>query len=230
MCWATQPVGLSVISSTILNAIGRVRAVTLDRGWLFTDLGPFRDGDATYNLYPYESLPALPTHLFGHGFQWLPAARDSEEHAPMEPIEITSWYVDLDVPESFRAFMSSRDLLASMPSNTACWWTLSEAPIPSPLGDGAKMVNFLNDQQCCVYWYLYVWPDGRHSVVAGGLDYHETVDPETARHDLLQVAPDFEQFIYRFWVENVAWFEAVDEEREWDDLSERVRDYLTHYR
>lgn len=214
-----------------------VRAVTLDTGWIFTDLGPYRDGEGTYSFYPAKSLPALPTCLFGKGYQWLPVrpqdpgSDDDEAAALMEPIDVHSWYVDLDVPESFRAFMSRRDLLGSIPSNTACWWTLSEAPIPSPLGDGAKMVNFLNDQQCCVYWYLYLWPDGSHGVVAGGLDYdEEAVDPETARHDLVLVAPDFEHFLYRFWVENVAWFEAVDEEREWDELSPPVRDYLSHYR
>jgi hypothetical protein len=215
--------------------------VTLDStGWIFSDLGPYRDGEGTYSLYPAKSLPPLPTHLFGKDYQWLPVVDqqepqgdddDDDETSLMEPIDVESWYVDLDVPESFRAFMSRPDLLASVPSNTACWWTLSDAPIASPLGDGAKMVNFLNDQQCCVYWYLYVWPDGRHAVVAGGLDYDdETVEPETARHDLVLVAPDFEQFLYRFWVENVAWFEAVQQDREWDDLSPPVRDYLSHYR
>jgi hypothetical protein len=39
----------------------------------------------------------------------------------------------------------------------------------------------------------------------------------------------FEQFIYRFWVENLAWFEVVDQDRGWDDLPPAVRDYLAHY-
>lgn len=208
-----------------------MRAVTLDSGWIFTDLGPYRGGEGMFNFYPEDSLPALPTELFGQGFRWLPThGPESEEHDYMAPIDASPQLEKLEVPESFRAFMSRADLLTSIPSNTACWWTLSDEPIPSPLGDGATMVNFLNDQQYCVLWYLYQWPDGRHGVVAGGLDYSETVEPDDARQDLALVAHDFEQFVYRFWVENLAWFETVDEEREWDDLSQPVRDYLAHYR
>jgi len=220
--------------------------VTLDTGWIFTDIPPYRGGEGMFNFYSDEDLPPLPTHLFAKGYEWLPTLEtdetnegdegDVEERDYMTPIDAEAALERLDVPESFRAFMSRRELLASIPSNTACWWTLSPEPIPSPLGDGATMVNFLNDQQYCVLWYLYLWPDGRHGVVAGGLDYGETgetgetVDPETAQQDLVLVAPDFEQFIYRFWVENLAWFEAVDEEREWDELSPPVRDYLAFYR
>jgi hypothetical protein len=207
-----------------------VRAVTFDRGWIFTNLGPYREGKGTYTFYPAEGLPPLPDHLFGNGFAWLPIAPGSGQREHMEPINVTSWYADFDAPESFRAFMTRPDLLASVPSNTACWWILPPEPTLSPLGDGAKMVTFLVDQQCCVYWHLYVWPDGRHAVVAGALDYDEPVEPEAAEQDLVLVAPDFEQFLYRFWVENVAWYETVDEQLEWDELSAPVRDYLAFYR
>jgi hypothetical protein len=44
------------------------------------------------------------------------------------------------------------------------------------------------------------------------------------------VARDFESFLYRFRVENLAWFEVVDQERDWAQLSPAVRDYLYHYR
>lgn len=40
------------------------------------------------------------------------------------------------------------------------------------------------------------------------------------------MADDFARFLYRFWVENTAWYEAVHEERDEKNFSPAVRDYL----
>jgi hypothetical protein len=47
---------------------------------------------------------------------------------------------------------------------------------------------------------------------------------------VMWVAPDFEHFVYRYWIENVTYHEVVNQRREWADLSPAVRGYLSHYR
>jgi len=43
------------------------------------------------------------------------------------------------------------------------------------------------------------------------------------------VAPGFEAFLYRFWVENLAWFELNEWGRPPAELDPAVRAYLSHY-
>jgi hypothetical protein len=192
----------------------------MQTGWVFTSLGPFREGEGTYSLYPADSLPPLPTGLFGQDFAWIPPGpHDDVEY--MEPIDVDAQTLSVDgLPKSFTTFMSRPDHLAAIPSNTACYWQVSP---PGPAGDGARLMLFLVDQQSCVFWYLYLRADGTHAVVASG-------SPQPQAADLLLVSDDFEAFIYRFWVENLAWFEVVDQEREWTDLSLPVAEYLDPYR
>ncbi|MFC6018915.1 hypothetical protein ACFP2T_22245 [Plantactinospora solaniradicis] len=219
-------------------------AVELNQGWVGSDLGDYRESAATYRGYPVDSLPPLPEERFDGSFHWLaevpivdPETSDIEydiEIEYMTPIEAgpTLRALGPGLPASFTAFMSRPELLAAVPSCTACWWDLSTAPVPSPLGDGARLVRFLNDQQGCVFWYLYLLPDGGHRIACGTYQYDadEPVGAAEAAADLVQVAPDFEHFVYRFWVENVAWFELVGANLDWDELSPPVRDYLRPYR
>ena len=45
-----------------------------------------------------------------------------------------------------------------------------------------------------------------------------------------KVAEGFEPFLYRFWIENLAWFLTVDQDAQWEDLPAPVAGYLAHYR
>jgi hypothetical protein len=204
--------------------------VRLAKGWFGTEIDGFRAGDGTYDLYPPETLPPLPESVFDGTFAWLPA---QPAGACMEPIDAAGALDSLgaDLPATFVTFMSRPGLHRAVPSCTGCWWDLSKMRIPSPVQPGAELVRFLNDQQGCLYWYLHLFPDGRHRVVAGGIRYDDgPVGEREALNDLVEVAPDIEHFLYRFWVENAAWFEVVDEQRDWTDLSAPVRAYLSHYR
>lgn len=43
------------------------------------------------------------------------------------------------------------------------------------------------------------------------------------------IAPDFESYLYRDWIETASWHEAVIQQRPWPALSPDVRGYLRHY-
>ncbi|MEV4756446.1 hypothetical protein AB0J86_15210 [Micromonospora sp. NPDC049559] len=214
----------------------------LNQGWVGTDLGRYRECPSTYGAFPIESLPPLPTERFDGTFAWLAEAPvggltsdDEDEEYDIEYLEPIDGAplerLGSDLPASFTAFMRRPELLSAVPSCTACWWDLTPAVTPSPLGDGARLVRFLNDQQGCCFWYLYLLPDGGHRVVCGVEQYDAyEVDADSAAADLVVVAPDFESFVYRFWVENLTWFEVVRANRSWDELSEPVRAYLGPYR
>jgi hypothetical protein len=197
---------------------------TFADGWFGTDLGPYRECGGTYDLFPADSLPPLPP-LDG-SFGWLPLVqRDGLEY--MDPA--TDVTLDETLPASFVDFMSRPDRRAAIPSCTACYWHMSPA-VPSPVGDGARLVRFLNDQQDVLLWWLYLRPDGTHTVVCGGIPYDTfAASAEQARAALVTVAPGFEAFLYRFWVENLAWFELNEWGRPPAELDPAVRAYLSHY-
>ena len=198
-------------------------------GWFGSDLGEFRPCDGTYDLYPADSLPPLPVDRFGAGLGWLAGAGVPAVGMPATKLPPG---LAVPLPPDFERFMERPDLHAAVPSCTACYWDVSGKTASGPLDDGATLLRFLNDQQGCLYWYLYLLPDGQHRVVCGGGWYD---DPYPDAHtdmlrDLVVVAPDFEQFLYRFWIENTAWFELVEDELPWDELSRPVAEYLAHYR
>jgi hypothetical protein len=119
---------------------------------------------------------------------------------------------------------------------TGGWTDISE-PLPSPVEPGAFLVRFLRDQQDCVIWYLYLRPSGEAFVVHSHLDYEDEARRGGAQTDLgpaqeqmtaiLWCAPSFEEFAYRFWVENRLW-RAV-RAGDLSQLEPRLRDYLRHY-
>lgn len=200
---------------------------TFASGWFGTDLGPYRQCRGTYDLFPAESLPPLPA-LDG-SFGWLPVVPgDGLDY--MDPVpDLTLDPINATLPPSFVSFMDRPERRAAIPSCTACYWSVSAA-VPSPVGDGAHLVRFLNDQQDVLLWHLYLRPDGGHEVVCGGIpydSYHATA--EQTRADLVSVAPGFEEFMYRFWVENLAWFQLNELGRPFAQLDPAVRDYLSHY-
>jgi hypothetical protein len=199
---------------------------TFASGWFGTDLGPYRACGGTYDLFPADSLPPLPP-LDG-SFGWLPTLEGGMEYMDPAP-GLTVDGIGVALPPSFVSFMARPEWRAAIPSCTACYWSLSAA-VPSPVGDGAHLVRFLNDQQDVLFWWLYLRPDGGHQVVCGNIPYDSyQASAEQARADLVTVAPGFEEFVYRFWVENLAWFELNEMGRSLAELDPAVREYLSHY-
>jgi hypothetical protein len=220
-------------------------AVEFTRGWWGTGLADYRGCGGTYQAYPEDDVPALSDELFDGTFPWLtpkaagPDAFYMTDDVPRDRLDAVARRLadaGLSLPRPFVTFMADERSRHAVPSCTSCYWDLVEEPVPSPIEPDARLVRFLNDQQGCLFWSLYLRPGGESFVVCTthphdppGDDPDERIGPAEMLADTLWVAPDFERFIYRFWLENVVWFHTVWNRREIADLPERVRRYLAHY-
>ena len=183
-----------------------------------------------------------PTQFSG-AFQWLGGVGDvlPEKVTKLACLAADLMASGLTLPQDFVTFQTSSNLYGSLDqvSVTGCWTDISE-PLPSPVEPGAFLVRFLRDQQDCVLWYLYLRSSEEAFVVHSYLDYEYEYEArrngEQTQADLddaqeqpaaiLWCAPSFEEFAYRFWVENRLWraVRGADLSR----LEPRLRDYLRH--
>ncbi|MFC7246021.1 hypothetical protein ACFQO7_26385 [Catellatospora aurea] len=207
--------------------------MTIKNGWISFGLGRFRPVYGTYGGTLGAVLPTLPRDHPGGLHEWMrelvPLGDLAKGEYGMDtlggPVAATEYPAAL--PESFAAFMADPLLRDSVPTCTSCYWEAGLPTAASPVREGARLVRFLNDRQGCVFWYLHLLPDGSHEVLAGSEAYDEyEVAPEQAAEDLWRVAPDFDEFIARFWIENLAWYELVGQDRTDDELSAPVRAYV----
>ncbi|BCJ76492.1 hypothetical protein CS0771_60360 [Catellatospora sp. IY07-71] len=213
--------------------------MTIEDGWIAFDLGRFRRHEAEFATYSGSSPTALPT---------LPVAHPGGLHAwmrelvplgdlaagPYGLVTLTDGAPvgehEAALPEQFVAFMADPVLRDNVPTCTSCYWEPELPVAASPVHEGAQLVRFLNDQQGCLFWYLHLLPGGGHEVLCGGHAYDEYEVPrDEALEDLVRVAGDFDGFIARFWIENLAWFEVVGQKRPDESLSGPVWEYVRQY-
>jgi hypothetical protein len=209
-------------------------------GWYSFDLGKYRPCDGTYCYYDYNSIPPLDFKQFEGKFDWLQPLAGGNPGAlaapvPDKPIlkklaklEESAKNLNLTLPAPFLTFMRNTRWQADIPSCTACYFDLSEAPIPNPLQEKHYTIRFLNDQQDVLLWYLYLNTDGDSCVVVSPIPFDDTEEdiPEAAtKAHTLYCAETFESFIYRFWIENVIWFSFEDG----NTLTEAQKAYLAYY-
>ncbi|MER6197054.1 hypothetical protein ABT234_06710 [Streptomyces sp. NPDC001586] len=215
--------------------------VPFPTGWCATDLGRFRPCASTYEVYPVESLPPVaPAHLDGR-FDWLGGVDGPrsahEEHLAALARDLAETGPAL--PEGFAAFYGSERLHRAFDevSVTGCWSHLS-GPLRSPVEEGARLVRFLRDQQDCVIWYLYLRPCGEAFVVFSHLELESAgwwADGEPTEEvraavaaSLMRCADTFEEFAYRFVVENELWMQANSTGSD-GPLAPRLQAYADHY-
>src|SRR5205823_223119 len=103
-----------------------------------------------------------------------------------------------------------------IPSCTACYFDAPDRLVE--MGDRGVLFRFLNDQQWCILWYLYLGADGKQAIVASSrpLDVDDQCLNSTTNHEEAELwicAPDFETFLFRFWLENNIWFIQHDRHR-----------------
>ena len=181
----------------------------------------------TYTLIPYDKLPAIEQNRFDGSFGWLPPlangdlALDFDEARVDQPLQLDSLRAEakrlgLTIPDSFTKFITTPEIYRRVPTCTACYLDLSERLLEPPVNAPGRFLRFLNDQQTCVLWYLYLRPDGEHAVVAGTPEWPddaegETLDDVVTLEDLVFCAPDFEGFVYRFWMENTILYALFEE-------------------
>jgi len=162
---------------------------------------------------------------------------DSDEGARMATLAADAQRLGLTLPPAFVSFMTNLALQERIPSCTACEFALPERIVPS-LGDGdGFLISFLHDQQDVLLWYLYLTPIGDSRVVVSPYDFDIAgADPSGAATltdeqraaviaNTFVCAASFEEFLYRFWLENTIWF-ALDSRQ---PLTAEQQRYVAHY-
>lgn len=217
--------------------------------WLNFDLGTLREWRGTYGTWSYDALPPLPLNELRGEFQYLKARRSRVQRLVAGyQHELERMQADaakgVRLPEVFVKFMSNRALHGTYRSVTDCYFTLPDEYTPiraNPSGEGVH-VHFYRDSQDCVLWDLYVHASGSHCVIARWFDYFEPEppDPEDDRPPYTGprawfVAPSFEAFVYRVWIENQIWYiqhaDYLRGEGETPPASTpAIQAYMDHYR
>lgn len=208
------------------------------RVWAATDLGDHRPSSmfATYSGWDYDTLPPLdPARL--KGFAW---GGEAAASAP-DPDRVTFLATvartlpeGMVLPDAFVYFLSRPRLyeLLDEVSTTACYIDVSEA-VPSPVEPDARVIRFFRDQQDCLFWYLYLRPDGTSFIAESdwSIDWDYEEDDEEREEDgeirFSWTGPGVEEFAYRYWLECKAWYVVSDY---FDgELTEEIAAYLAHY-
>jgi hypothetical protein len=213
--------------------------------WLSIELEGYRNHPelTTYSSFSYENLPPLPTDLFRGDFEWL---KESKQHgaedesvdlsSQVEQLLMTTSQIQLILPDEFVRFMKSPNLPNRIRSCTDCFFELSNEIVKSPTNEGGYLIRFLSDSQGCLFWYLYLIKTGEHCIVVsdkmlgteGELLYDDVVTEDSDEESYICFcARSFEEFIYRFWIENEIWYAlSYDEE----PLTQEQEDYVVHYK
>jgi hypothetical protein len=190
-------------------------------GWYTAGHGKLWNCDQTYCLVPYSSLPLLEQELFRDEFQWLTGLENELQNTMenergrttenLDSLIYAAKQVNLRLPHDFIKFMRTPHLQNQIPSCTGCYFDLSDRLITCPNKEDGYLIRFLNDQQTVLMWYLYINQQNDCGVVVALprlLDnaISESFDDVFVPQEILFCAPSFEEFLYRFWIENKIWF------------------------
>lgn len=204
-------------------------------GWYGQGLGEYRPGDSTYDCYPPEELPPILVPLTGT-FDWLRAVPEhAQSIAPST--ERTAAALNrlltanpTDLPRDFVEFFRSPSLWPRIRSCTDCYLDLDSAAVGIRDGSG-RLIRFMSDSQGCKHWHLYISPCWtQHWVVATyrytGSEHAHLQDGLPHPKDITTCAGSFEEFAYRFWLENEVWFALHNK----CTMPEGGPEYLAFYR
>lgn len=177
--------------------------------------------------------------MAGADFEWLRRAptpedplviRDQllEEFGPqLDRLDRDAAALGLVIPPGLRTFLTSVELHRRVPTCTLCFLDLGSRLIAIPSAVPGRLLRFMNDQQCCVVWYVHLQPGGGHAIVFGMPNWIEGAEGESLEDvaeptELTTCASTIQEFVHRFWLENRLWY-ALEERRE---LSPGERDYV----
>lgn len=196
------------------------------KGWYTPGGELYERDDGTYCFLAFEQLPALDQLLFNGEFQWLipregfeGGVYNGDMKEQLDRIVSSARNLDVEIPDSFQVFFNNSELQKRVPTCTACYLDLSGDIIKFPHSKDTYLLRFLNDQQSVLLWYLCVNAEGEHCVLLSHY-YHEEeiqkelygeeIDDEVLINNTAICSPSFEEFIYRFWIENILWFCLTD--------------------
>ncbi len=221
-------------------------------GWWSIELPEFRPHPklSTYSLFSYSDLPPIVEEI-DDDFHWL-KSQSVKESSLIEGSypdggrpnltkldKIASEY-NLKLPMSFTTFIHSTELHERIRSCTDCYLDLADRAVRTKGTIQGCLVHFLSDSQWVLHWYIHVDPFGNHFVAtspnAYGFTFDDIVSDAHASYQKSEIdlqgeeiwfcARTFNEFIYRFWLENEIWYALALEER---PLTVIEQTYVAHY-
>jgi hypothetical protein len=222
----------------------------LPHAWVHVQLAGIRAAGphVTYEGSSCEDLPPIPIEL-DDACQWL--IRHGTEHEEaldkyerdLQPSNVEKLAAErnLELPQSFRRFMTSPQLQRRVRSCTACYLDPGERVVDTTGTMAGHLIHFLSDQQSCMHWYLHLAEDGQAAVLTSPYLYCYYIDdPEWPGYptialekiDLRELefsycASSFSEFLYRFWIENEIWYAIEYDNR---PLKPLELQYVNHYK
>jgi hypothetical protein len=217
-------------------------------GWWSFSLPGYREhpDPTTYNLFSYERLPRLKGPRYA-SWDWLASQPSQDEWslagnaypegAPVDPPQLRALLAQIpfEIPAAFVSFLETPSLHTRVRSCTACRLELSDFPVYTSAPPRGVIIQFLVDQQGVLRWYLFADSFGNQAVLCSGEIFGFVYEPEEEplteidlfKEDFRLCAASFQEFIYRFWLENEVWF-SLNEGQE--PTNPEQIGYLKHYR
>lgn len=222
----------------------------LPHRWLHLQLPGRRNSPEhrTYEGSSLEALPPIPIEL-DEDFAWLmehgtefQASGLNQYERDIQPSQVKKMAktAGVQLPKSFLRFMTAPELQSRVRSCTACYLDPGERIVETIGSIPGHLVHFLSDSQSCAHWYMHILSDGQAAVLESEdlycylpehLDWIENPSCRLERVDLndsnfAYCAPSFQEFLYRFWMENEIWY--AEHEGSQCRLNALELDYLKH--
>lgn len=134
----------------------------LPRAWVHVQLPGVRaEGPhVTYETSAYEELPPIAIELdddcqwlVDHGTEYKGALDQYERDLQPSNVEKLAAERNLELPKSFRRFMTSPELQRRVRSCTACYLDPGERVVETTGMIAGHLIHLLSDQQSCMHWY-----------------------------------------------------------------------------
>jgi hypothetical protein len=202
--------------------------------WYGIGLDDYRPRTGTYTCCAIDSLPPLMVPLDGT-FRWLGSARSELRVMGSEKAieaNLTRLLAEKPsgLPKEFIEFFQSPTLWHKFRSCTDCFFDVDPASTEIPGGLG-RLVRFMSDSQGCKHWHVHISPCGeKHTVVATyrftGSEDANSPGGKPYPKDITTCAASFEEFMYRYWIENELFFALHCQ----DVMPQNGEAYLAHYK
>jgi len=167
-------------------------------------------------------IKELP-HVLNGSFDWLVSTPTHEEwsiddpDAAKLPLQLNSAVASatthgITLPVEFVKFVRTPLLHQHLRSMNACYLDIAESLLPFT---GGYLLRFLNDQQGCAFWYMYLNADASDHCVVSSYEYFDANEMDHEITDIKETdfhiwAVSFEAFLSRFWLENEILFAKYD--------------------
>jgi uncharacterized protein (TIGR02996 family) len=232
-----------------LEQAGVVEAnlTNVEFAWWGTGIGPARESSGTYEQFQYHNQPPLPVETFDGTFTWLRGTEGwAYHHGPLwKAFCAEKRKQGYFVPAEFETFLADRDLPGRIKSCTDNYFEAPPHPTgnrpaaehstPSAESEDGLLVTFYADSQYCVLWAILLPREpGRYAPILAGPPgslfpgiWNDSEEGSNEGQPVL-AASQFEQFLFRWWIENEIWYATVWDEsrRELTPLEEAYVDHL----